>query len=85
MSRSIKRIGIIKDKGLSRCEYNRRFRRVNKQRIKLGKDPKLMNEIVNPYDICDFILFWDKQDLFQYEGKESESEFNKRKRSYFGK
>ena len=88
MSRSIKNTGIIKDNGLSRGEYNRRFRRVNKQRIKLGKDPKQMNEIVNPYDVCDFIIFWDKLNLFQYLGKEvkeSESGLKKRKRLYFGK
>ena len=51
MSRSIKKHGVIKDKGLFRSEDNKRFRRVNWQRVKQGKDPRQMYEIVNPYAI----------------------------------
>ena len=46
MSRSIKKYGIVKDKGLSRGLYNRRFRRVNRQRVRLGREPFLMREVV---------------------------------------
>lgn len=58
MSRSRKKHGIIKDKGLTRAEYNRIFRRVNKQRIKNGQEPKLMNELINPWDVSDYSFGW---------------------------
>lgn len=87
MSRSYKKHGIIKDKGLSRVEYNRRFRRVNRQRVKEGKDPKLMFEIAKPYDVCDFKLYWDRGHFQQLvtEGLRKDHEFEKRRRTYFKK
>ena len=54
MSRSFKKYGIIKDKGMSRGEYNRRFRRVNRQRINEGKDPKHLYEVINSW--CVFVI-----------------------------
>lgn len=59
MSRSTKKIGIIKDKGMPRGIYNRRFRRVNKQRVNEGKEPFLLKELINGYDVCDFKLTWE--------------------------
>ena len=88
MSRSYKKNGIIKDRGLTRGEYNRRFRRVNNQRIKDGKEPKLMYEITNQYDVCDYKLFWDRGFYYHQISKyysENECEFEKRKRLYFNK
>ena len=87
MSRSYKKHGIIKDKGLSRGEYNRKLRRGNRQRIKEGKDPKLMFEIANPYDVCDFKLYWDRGYFHQLvtEGLSKDHELEKRRRTYFMK
>ena len=56
----------IKDKGLFRSEDNKRFRRVNWQRVKQGKDPRQMYEIVNPYDVCDYIFYWKNRCSIQY-------------------
>ena len=44
--------------------YNRLFRRVNKQRILKGKEPKLMNEVANKYDVCDFVFYVDDDDKY---------------------
>lgn len=88
MSRSFKKYGIIKDKGMSRGEYNRRFRRVNRQRIKEGKDSKLPYEITNQYDVCDFIMYWERSyylSLLQLGLIKSEHEIDRIKRSYFNK
>ncbi len=38
--------------------YNKVFRRINKIRVKLEKDPKQMNEIVDPWDIQDVKCYW---------------------------
>jgi hypothetical protein len=57
MSNSFKK-PIVKDKTNHKW-YNRVFRRVNKQRIKSGKRPFLMNEIINPWDVTDWIYgYW---------------------------
>lgn len=88
MSRSYKKHGAIKDKGVSRGEYNRRFRRVNRQRIREGKDPKSKYEITNQYDVCDFILFWKESFCVSLRNSgliKSEKEYLKRKRAYFNK
>lgn len=59
MSRSRKKTGVIKDTGrFSRREYNRLFRRVNKQRVQMGERPYLMKELVNDYDVHDYISRW---------------------------
>lgn len=58
MSRSRKKTGVIKDKGLTRAEYNRIFRRVNKQRIHNGQEPKTMRELINPWDVSDYSFRW---------------------------
>ena len=50
MSRSLKR-EVYKDKPL--VEYNKRFRRINKIRIAMGKEPLDTSEITNDYDVCD--------------------------------
>ena len=56
MSRSLKKKGIIKDKGCDKAYYNRRFRRINKYRLRIEKEPLLLAEIVNGYIICDYVL-----------------------------
>lgn len=58
MSRSIRK-AIIKDRGDTM--YNRRFRRVTKQQVKQlivdpDKEIKVMKDIVNDYDIHDYII-----------------------------
>ena len=53
MSRSRKK-AIVKDKTDHKW-YNRIFRRTNKQRIKSNKEPKLMKELINDWDVCDWI------------------------------
>lgn len=88
MSRSYKKYGIIKDKGMSRGEYNRRFRRVNRQRIKEGKEPKLIYEVTNQYDVCDFKMYWERSyyvSLLQLGIIKNTDEINKIKRLYFNK
>jgi hypothetical protein len=55
MSRSYKKVPIVKDKGDK--TYNKRFRRANKVRINQGKEPyHRTSEIVNDYDVCDWIM-----------------------------
>jgi len=51
MSRSLKR-EVYKDKPIA--EYNKRFRRINKIRLSMGKDPLNTPEITNDYDVCDW-------------------------------
>ena len=88
MSRSFKKYGIIKDKGMSRGEYNRRFRRVNSQRIREGKDPKLKYEITNQYNVCDFKIRWERVLLRKMNhkiGRDSKQVFQRMKREYFSK
>lgn len=60
MSRSRKKHGIVKDRGLRRATYNRMFRRINRQRIKRGLEPRIMDEIINQYDVCDYKFYWDE-------------------------
>lgn len=55
MSRSRKKNPWVKDK--TGRWYNKLFRRVNKQRIKDFKEPKLMQELVNDYDVCDYKFY----------------------------
>lgn len=38
-------------------EYNRKFRRVNKIRVSMGKEPLKMYELVNPYNVWDWKSF----------------------------
>ena len=86
MSRSIKKYGIVKDKGLSRGLYNRRFRRVNKQRVRLGREPFLMREVVNDYEVCDYILSWTEPlDTKESVSKEFRKHMARKRRFYFGK
>ena len=86
MSRSFKKFGRIKDSGTPRAIYNRRFRRVNRQRINQGKYPLLMSELIDDYDVCDFIIDWEppKQPWGPMD-KEEKKELAKRKLRYFGK
>ena len=53
MSRSYRK-PIVKDKS-DHSWYNRIFRRVNKQRVSGFKEPKLMRELVNDWNVCDWI------------------------------
>lgn len=39
-------------------KYNKTFRRVNKVLLKLDKDFKQLNEIINPYAIQDVKVYW---------------------------
>ena len=66
MSRSRKKHPVYKDRSFKHGVYNRIFRRVNKQRIKMGKEPIQMGELINQYDICDWILWVDKEDSDYY-------------------
>lgn len=52
MSRSVKKTPIYKRKSNSRW-YNRKFRRVNKERISKGKDPVLMHELISRHRVID--------------------------------
>lgn len=64
MSRSYKKINIIKDSKGTDNWYNKVFRRVNKQKIKCGEDPTEMNELVNKYNVRDYWFFtYDNKDL----------------------
>jgi hypothetical protein len=88
MSRSFKKYGIIKDKGMSRGEYNRRFRRVNRQLIKERKDPKLMYEIANQYDVCDFKIRWERvfiREVNHLSVRDTKKKIQHMKREYFRK
>lgn len=56
MSRSYKKNKVIKyGKWLPLKLANRKVRRVNKIRVKLGKRPLDNKELINPYNICDNI------------------------------
>ena len=74
MSRSRKKVGVLKDKGLRTEDYNRRFRRVNKQRVKENKEPILMNELIDSYDVYDW-KFWYDNDRLEILGKDSKRRF----------
>ena len=51
MSRS-RRKAVIKDKGIT--DYNKIFRRVNRQRLHENKEPIAMRSLINDYIISDF-------------------------------
>lgn len=57
MSRSRKKVPIYKDKGFKHSVYNKIFRRVNKQRLHEGKDMIALRELINDYDICDWVWY----------------------------
>lgn len=84
MSRSRKKNGVIKDKGHLVKHYNRMFRRINKQRINQGKEPKLTREIVNDYDVCDWIYKWSYNDYSKLQSIDKQ-EFARLQRLYFYK
>lgn len=54
MSRSYKKQLVVKDTSTKRGERNRMVRRVNKILVTIGKEPKLADEIINQYDVCDW-------------------------------
>jgi len=86
MSRSRKKNGVIKDKGYPKHLYNRKYRRVNKMRIRLGKEPKLLGELVNSYCICDYKFYWTETAFYWFQVEdETHEEYLKRRRLYFGK
>ena len=84
MSRSKKKFGIFKDVGHLKKHYNKMFRRINKQRIKQGKDPKLLKEVVNDYDVCDWIITWPCYDHMELKQNDL-TEYKRRYREYFNK
>ncbi len=67
MSRSRKKTSIIKDKGDD--TYNKRFRRTNKTLMRSGKEPKQMREVVNSYDVCDYINAYTPSDDYYKKAK----------------
>jgi len=70
---------------MSRGEYNRIFRRVNRQRMQEGKDPKHLFETVNSWNVCDYKSRWNRiENLSYYQGL-NEQEYQKEKRSFFNK
>ena len=83
MSRSKKKHGIIKDRGWMVGLYNRKFRRTNKQRIKMGKRPLLMKELIDPWDVHDWVFHWEKWSW--YRDYKTDEEIEKMKRVYFNK
>jgi hypothetical protein len=55
MSRSRKKVPVVKDKGPELKFYNRKFRRKEKQALQEGKDPPVRtSEVVNDWDVCDW-------------------------------
>ena len=91
MSRSFKKNGIIKDGGRGRNLYNRKFRRVNRQLIGQGLEPIAMKELVNQYDVCDWVFHWNEQywlDVFENENHRLRHFYKSYKKAwlrYFGK
>ena len=86
MSRSRKKNGIIKDSGYPKYLYNRKLRRANKIRIRLGKDPKQLGELVNGYCICDYKFYWFEKSYYWFVSEdETKEEYITRRRLYFGK
>ena len=67
MSRSTKKISIIKDKGDD--TYNKRFRRTNKTLIKSGREPKEMREVVNSHYVCDYFMTFTPSDDYYNRAK----------------
>jgi hypothetical protein len=57
MSRSKKKYPIWKSPGCGTAFYNRIFRRTNKQLLHSGKDLKQLRELVNDYDIHDWVWY----------------------------
>jgi hypothetical protein len=78
MSRSRKKHGVVKDRGLTRREWNRKFRRVNRQRVRMGKDPYQMKELINPYDVYDWIYIWDESDMQRRWAEDGRHDYYKR-------
>lgn len=75
MSRSYKKRPVIKDKG--RKDYNKIFRRKERQRLKEGKQlPIKTRELVNDWDVCDW-KFHGEEHMPWLSEKEKE-EFKKR-------
>lgn len=60
MSRSVKKIGIYKDKPtFGKKLGNKKFRRKTKQKIKNSEEelPIDKSEVINDYDVCDYKFF----------------------------
>lgn len=93
MSRSYKNFGIIRYKETSRPIYNRRFRRINNQRVWEEKEPLKMREYINSYEICDCEIYWSGNENHLKQpnlpakpfDKESVRLLNKTRPKYFGK
>lgn len=90
MSRSYKKEGLVKNGAwITKRMANRRFRRVNKQRINNEKEPYLMYELVNSWDVNDWKIRW-RGDLIEKSIWEKRlykfySNFDQYKRQYFKK
>lgn len=67
MSRSFKKTPIVKDGSKAiRQMHTRRERSRNKQRVQQGLEPLDSKEIVNPYDIVDWVWRMDEEDKKRY-------------------
>lgn len=91
MSRSVKKHPIIKDGCKSdRQIHHRRFRSVNKQRVRQGLEPLLSKEVTNSYDICDYVISlytWDLDEQWYYSCEKIYTEQEKKEitRKYYSK
>lgn len=89
MSRSIKKNGILKYGSTYKGRrYNKKFRVRNKQQVRMGKDPYLMKELVNPWDVHDVRSRWNEINFRRprrYRGPYTEEEILRWKRMYFQK
>ena len=82
MSRSRKKVGVVKDKGCGKEYYNRKFRKINKHRLRMGQDPLLLSEVVNDYWVCDYVLHY--RPMNSSTGAEEQS-IERLKRAYYQK
>lgn len=88
MSRSYKKTPIRKIRNwLSKRAGNRKYRRINKQRLSQGLDPLPKKAIVNPYELVDWIHRFDDSWRYDCMGNKryNEEEFNKLKRHMINK
>lgn len=56
MSRSYKQPW-LKDRGYLKNEHNKKFRRVNKILVAMGDEPVKTRQLINQYDVRDWIFY----------------------------
>lgn len=83
MSRSYRKTAILTDSDKQKKQAaNRKHRRANKVRVQQGKEPVLMHELVNQYDVCDYKVVyegWKSDNYTSREWIEKQKELIKRK------